>query len=218
MMRWMRLEWILRVTGGPWRDLRPKSRMDRFLSWGNYSSCNRRSRDEIPGCKPVTRSGWCRGGQCQWPWTERVERFLRPPRKESAVRPADGQTSQQRIFSCLLLRSCQNRSLSRMATPPRLLSFTIFLFCLVNMQHGSHMGGSSPFSSSDTGEPFLESKMPQISSQLAEYWWKGSSVPPAPWNTCLCRPQTGPLKIPWEPCPRALSKLLSWHNHCALGF
>lgn len=72
--------------------------------------------------------------------------------------------------------------------------FTIFLFCLVSMQHGSHMGGSSPFSSADTGEPFLESKMPQISSQLAEYWWKGSSVPPAPWNTCLCRPQTGPLK------------------------
>ena len=33
MMGWMCLEWILRVTGGPWRDLRPKSRMDRFLSY-----------------------------------------------------------------------------------------------------------------------------------------------------------------------------------------
>lgn len=28
----------------------------------------------------------------------------------------------------------------------------------------------------------------------------------------------GPLKIPWEPCPKASSQLLSLPHHCVLGF
>lgn len=73
--------------------------------------------------------------------------------------------------------------------PPGLLSLSRFFFlpcqCAVGFPHEWFL--SLPFSRH--WGPFLESKMQQISSQLAWCWWKGSSVL-LQWNTCLCRPQT----------------------------
>lgn len=88
------------------------------------------------------------------------------------------------LLSCNRIDTCFTRL--------DLLAFSLlhdFSLLPINRQYSSHMSGSSPFSSADTGERFLESKMPQISSQLAWYQGEGSSVLPH-WNTCFCQPQT----------------------------
>lgn len=75
------------------------------------------------------------------------------------------------------------------AKPPS-LPFHDVSFSPVNTQSCSHEGGSSLFSLADNGELFLESKMPQISSQLALHGER--ALCPTPCSTCLWRPQTWP--------------------------